>query len=334
MRPKLCKKILIFLMIVAGSSIQAIPTFANTTVRFEKAVHVTTAEGGDLVLDIGDYVLEPAQEWIRITPSGGHAIDANLLEARIGKHEEKLTDPLAISATGVEPDTHHLVLLLPGGKSLEATGSYSGIRSRGKSKRLARAKMQQIIALSKKKKKAQKTEYRTPRMGGTGGNRSYNLDCGKNAVLVGAIFKEGSWLDALGIICQRVIPHTGTLGDEFTRGPVGGSGGTAKERRCHDGDVIQSIQRARTGRFVDHIVFKCSQWEPSQKAPRFSRNFECDDTGGGCELIGGHGAGLMFIGAHFNGPFFCPKGKVGKAFRGRYGSYIDSVQFVCDFWNK
>ena len=332
MRPRLCKKILTFLMIVAGSSIQTIPTFANTTVTFDKAVHVTTAEGSDLILDIGEYVVAPAQQWIRVTPSGGQAVDAHLLEAQLGKHEEKLTDPLALSLTGVEPDSHHLVLLLPDGKSLEATGSYSGIRSRGKSRKLSRAKMQQIIALSKKKKKAQKTEYRTPRMGTTGGNRSYNLDCGKNAVLVGAMFKSGLWLDALGIICQRVNPQTGALEDEFTQGPAGGGGGDAREKRCkNDGDVVQAITEVRTGSFVDFINFKCSSWEPSQKTPRFSRNSDCNDAGG-CGLVG-HG-GTLITGAHFHGPFFCPKGKVGKAFRGRYGSYIDSVQFVCDFWDK
>ncbi len=32
--------------------------------------------------------------------------------------------------------------------------------------------------------------------------------------------------------------------------------------------------------------------------------------------------------------FKCPSGLVGKAFRGKYGSYVDSARFVCDYWNK
>ena len=299
------------------------PTFAATTVTVEKPVHVTTAEGSDLALDVGDYVLKPAEEWIRITPSNGSAVDAHLLEAHVGKHEESLTDPLALSATGIEPDSHHLVLLLPDGKSLEATGSYSGIRSRG---RVPRLSMKRIRALATQRRTTQRTEFVTPSFGGSGGKRSYNLDCGNRAVLVGGIFKSGLWLDALGLICQRVNAQTGALGDEFTRGPVGGSGGQARIRRCQDGFVAQGVT-SRSGQFVNEILIFCRRWEPSRKAPVFSTSTRCSKKRGRCLGLGG-------IGGDKSDLFFCPRGKVGKAFRGKYGSYIDSTLFVCDQWDK
>ena len=298
-------------------------TFANTTVTVEKPVHVTTAEGSDVFLDAGKYTLDAAQEWLRITPSGGNAVDALLLEAHTGKHEESLTDPLAISATGIEPDSHHLVLLLPGGKSLEATGTYSGIRSRG---RLSRLSIQRLRTLAASKRRTSRTEFVTPSMGGSGGKRSYNLDCGNQAVLVGAMYKSGLWLDALGIICQRINPQTGALGDEFTRNPIGGTGGRARIARCNDENVVQGA-RGISGQFVNRIVFFCSRWDPAKKKPVFSRSGRCRKGSDRCTGFGGSGGSPSDM-------FFCPNGKVGKALRGKYGSYIDSVSFVCDEWNR
>ncbi len=221
-------------------------TFASTTITVDRAVHVTTAEGSDLVLDVGDYTLKPAEEWIRIIPNNGKAVDAHLLEAHVGNHEESLANPLALSVTGVEADSHHIVLLLPNGKSFESTGSYSGIRSRGRPARLNIKRLRALAAKARKSntnkaKKPKRTEFVTPSLGGGGGNRSYNLDCGNRSVLVGVTSKEGSWLDAVGIVCQHVNPTTGALEDEFTRGPVGGSGGQGSSARCNEGNVVQGI---------------------------------------------------------------------------------------------
>ena len=297
-------------------------TSANTTITVEKAVHVTTAEGSDLILNIGDYTVEPAQDWLRITPSNGTAVDAHLLETQVGKHEERLTDPLAISATGVEPDTHHLVLLLPGGKSLEATGSYTGVRSRGHLSRLSTKRLRALAAASRN---TRRTEFSTLAFGGSGGNRRYNLDCGNNAALVGAMHKSGMWLDGIGIICQRVNSRTGVLEDDFTRGPVGGQGGRAKLARCGQGRVVQGI-KVRSGQYINRISIRCSRWEPSRKAPIVGRF--CNPNSPACLDFGGT------MSAPESDLFLCPQGKVGKALRGKHGSYIDSMKFVCDFWNK
>ncbi len=315
-------RVLSFFMVASGTAI------ADTTVTVDRAVHVTTAEGSDLVLDVGDYVLEPAQQWLRITPSEGNAVDAHLIEAQTGTHKESLESPQSLSVTGIEADTHHLVLLLPDGKSFAAHGSYSGIRSRGRT----RIDIKRILALAAKRKKAPRTEYATPIFGGSGGNRSYNLDCGNGAVLVGAVVKGGLWLDALGIICQRVVSQTGALGDEFTRGPVGGSGGDALFSRCRNGKVVAGI-KAFSGQFMNGMLLFCGQWDPSNKTASTSsfltqtciNERKCIRIGRTLSSQGG---------SAIHSPFHCPSGKVGKAFRGKHGIYVDSTKFVCDFWNK
>ena len=292
--------------------------FAGTTITLDQPVHFTTAEGSDVVLDAGDYEVAAADAWLRITPSEGQAVDALLLDAQVAKHEEALKAPLGVSAQGESPDTHHLALLLPDGKRLEAVGSYSGIRSRGLS--LLTIRRLQTLA------RTTNTEFSTPRFGGSGGTRGYNLDCGSGSVMVGGIYKSGMWLDAIGIICQEVNSSTGALGREFTRGPVGGSGGIARIARCHRGNVVQGV-RGFSGQFVHFLSLSCSRWDPSKKAPVFSEDGTCRTGSDRCTHLGGSGGSP-------SDTFYCPSGQVGKAFRGRKGSYIDSLRFVCDLWNK
>jgi hypothetical protein len=299
--------------------------FADTTVTLEQPVHFTNAEGSDVVLNAGEYAVEPAEEWLRIIPGDGQAVDALLLEAQAGSHEESLTAPLALSAEGEQADTHHLALLLPGGKRLEAIGSYSGIRARGT---LSLLTIQRLRTLSSRTQSTTPTEFKTPLFGGSGGNRSYNLDCGNQSVLVGVIYKAGMWLDAIGIICQQVDPQTGALGNEFTRGPVGGSGGGARTNRCNQGNAVQGIGIVFSGQFIERGTFLCSPWIPAQKSPVFSTSNRC--TGDRCTTAFGRSS----IGVFHGDNFFCPSGKAGKAIRGRHGIYIDSLRFVCDFWDK
>ncbi|MDH5426572.1 MAG: hypothetical protein OEZ57_01245 [Nitrospirota bacterium] len=303
----------------------AVPSaFADTTVTLEQPVHFTNAEGSDVVLPAGDYAVEPAEAWLRVTPSGRQTVDAALLEAQSATHEESLTTPMALSAEGEQPNTHHLALLLPDGKRLEAIGSYSGIRSRGT---LSLLTIQRLRTLSSTSQSTTPTEFSTPLFGGSGGNRSYNLDCGNQSVLVGVTYKSGMWLDAIGIICQQVNPQTGALGNEFTRGPVGGSGGLARPTRCNQGDVVQGIS-VLSGQFIESGFLPCSPWLPAQKMPEFSTSTECRTGSGRC---------VAQFGTNYSsnsGRFHCPSGKVGKAIRGRHGIYIDSLRFVCDFWDK
>ena len=119
------------LAILSCLTLGAGATNADTTITLDQAVYFTSAEGSNVVLDAGDYKVESAEGWLQVTPSRGLPFDSLLLEAQMGSHEEFLSAPLAFSVQGETTDSHHLVVLLPGGKRLEAVGNYSGIRSRG-----------------------------------------------------------------------------------------------------------------------------------------------------------------------------------------------------------
>lgn len=104
-----------------------------TTIELDVPVHFLAPDGSDLLVEAGTYALEPAEEWIRVLSDERH--NALLIEANIGTHELALEQPMAMSVSGEtedEADNHHLLLLLPSGESLEAAGTYSGIRGRGK----------------------------------------------------------------------------------------------------------------------------------------------------------------------------------------------------------
>ena len=103
-----------------------------TTIDLEVPVHFLSPDGSDVVVEAGTYTIEPAEEWIRLMSGERH--DALLIEAKKGTHELDLEQAMAMSVPGEsedEQDNHHVMLLLPGGESLDATGSYSGIRGRG-----------------------------------------------------------------------------------------------------------------------------------------------------------------------------------------------------------
>ena len=103
-----------------------------TTIKLDTPVHFLAPDGSDLLIEAGTYSVEPAEEWIRVISGERH--DALLIEAKKGTHELELEQPMALSVPGDsdnEQDHHYVMLLLPGGKSLEATGTYSGIRTRG-----------------------------------------------------------------------------------------------------------------------------------------------------------------------------------------------------------
>ncbi len=103
-----------------------------TTVTFEKAVHFIAPDGSPVIVDAGDYTAEQAQDWIRLIP-GKERYNALLIEAQKGTNETNIDELIALSlpgSTDKELDLHHLMLMLPNGQTLEATGSYSGIQPR------------------------------------------------------------------------------------------------------------------------------------------------------------------------------------------------------------
>ena len=105
----------------------------TTTITLDQAVHFLGTDGSDVVAEPGDYSVETAEEWLRLIP-GTERRDALLVEAQKGTHEVKVEVPIVISTPGSEPDeldVHVVQLLNPDGTSMVATGTYSGIQSRG-----------------------------------------------------------------------------------------------------------------------------------------------------------------------------------------------------------
>ncbi len=103
------------------------------TITLNRAVHFIGTDGSDVVANPGDYSVEAAQEWLRLIP-GTERRDALLIEAQPGTHDVKVEIPIVISTPGTEPDeadVHVVQFLNPDGTSMVATGTYSGIQSRG-----------------------------------------------------------------------------------------------------------------------------------------------------------------------------------------------------------
>jgi hypothetical protein len=105
----------------------------TTTITLDQPVHFLSTDGSDVVAEPGNYSVEAAQKWLRLIP-GTERRDALLIEAQKGTHEVKVEIPIVISTPGSESDeldVHVVQLLNPDGTSLVATGTYSGIQSRG-----------------------------------------------------------------------------------------------------------------------------------------------------------------------------------------------------------
>jgi hypothetical protein len=106
---------------------------STTTITFEKAVHFIAPDGSPVVAAPGRYTAEAAQDWIRLIP-GEERQNALLVEAQKGTNDTGVEELVALSLPGStekELDLHFVMLLLPTGQTLEATGSYSGIQPRG-----------------------------------------------------------------------------------------------------------------------------------------------------------------------------------------------------------
>ncbi len=104
-----------------------------TTITFEKTVHFIAPDGSPVMATPGSYTAEAAEDWIRLIP-GEERENALLIEAQKGTNDTKIDELIALSLPGSkenELDLHFVMLLLPTGHTLEATGSYSGIQPRG-----------------------------------------------------------------------------------------------------------------------------------------------------------------------------------------------------------
>ena len=97
-------------------------------VILQRDVTFVSDAGESVLLAEGNYYVSVGQTPpLRVTPEYGEV--GFSLAAVMGQHAEKLAEPYAESISGGE-DEHHLILLLPDGRSIDATGSYSGVATR------------------------------------------------------------------------------------------------------------------------------------------------------------------------------------------------------------
>lgn len=159
--------------------------------------------------------------------------------------------------------------------------------------------------------------YVSPQVGGAGGT-AYSRGCGAGALVVGVQARWGMWLDQMTPVCQSIASN-GNLGSVFTLARVGGTGGSkAGEVTCASGQVVAGVV-VRWGMYVDYIFLKCASWSAASKTRGTSYTnssyLGIDGTGTRTELL-------------------CPAGQVAKGFKGKAGSFVDSLSLVCNAWNQ
>lgn len=117
-------------LLLAACATVSVPPSASSIV-LEKRVHFSAPDGADVVVAPGTYQVEQAEETqLRLVPATeGEQKPSLLIVAMATQHDEPLGGSLALSVPYKE-DEHHVMLLLPEGKALDAVGSYSGVRTR------------------------------------------------------------------------------------------------------------------------------------------------------------------------------------------------------------
>jgi|GEM_PF-49252 len=101
-----------------------------TTIALEKSVHFSGSDGSDVLAAPGSYRVE-AGETSQVRLNSLDNKPPLLVQAFPMKYGLELSSPVALSLPGNGEDSHHVVLLLPGGTGLDAAGSLSGVRARG-----------------------------------------------------------------------------------------------------------------------------------------------------------------------------------------------------------
>jgi len=118
-------------------------TSTDTEVTLNRALHFQSPDGTDVVAEPGQYRVEAVEEaHLRLVPQAGGA--PLTIRAWPSTHEVPAGSPVALAIPQGE-DEQHVVLLYPGGKSLDAPGSSSAVRGRGTTVLLPPSVIQQTV---------------------------------------------------------------------------------------------------------------------------------------------------------------------------------------------
>ena len=114
--------------VVAFASAADLNAQKPPTITLDRGVHFTSDEGTDIAVAPDSYAIGPGSE-SRPAIELRKGTDTITLPAAVTKHEEQISSHVALLISD-DPDTLHIVLLLPGGKAFDAIGYFSVARPR------------------------------------------------------------------------------------------------------------------------------------------------------------------------------------------------------------
>jgi microsomal dipeptidase-like Zn-dependent dipeptidase len=115
-------------VLVISACVTTPSSTSPSTITIQKPVHFTASDGADVVASARVYQVERVTDTtMRLVPQEGK--DPLVIQAQTTKYDEPTSGSLALSIPYQE-DEHHVLLLMPDGNALDATGTYSGVKSR------------------------------------------------------------------------------------------------------------------------------------------------------------------------------------------------------------
>jgi hypothetical protein len=120
------------LVLLTGACATIQDRATTDSITLDKPVHFLSPDGNDIIAASGTYRIEALEgRALRMIPSEAVSGTTPLIVAAIAlPHELPIESRVALSVPNGE-DEHHIVLLLPDGKGLDAGGTYSAVRPRG-----------------------------------------------------------------------------------------------------------------------------------------------------------------------------------------------------------
>ncbi|KPK21813.1 MAG: hypothetical protein AMK69_20965 [Nitrospira bacterium SG8_3] len=114
----------------SGNEQDARPIEFQKIVEFEREVHFMTPEGRDTVIQPGGYLVEAVPDGLQLQSADREKVEAVIVQADPVTHEQSVDGPEPLVVQ--EGDDQQVVMvLMPGGEGLQATGFYEVIQNRG-----------------------------------------------------------------------------------------------------------------------------------------------------------------------------------------------------------